>query len=144
MSDPERAGRVRMRDRTGNNDAFGHQPPVVVWRCNKSHRMLRVFLARNEWHLMGDRLRVPLDDWLERTGGEYTVDDVREDRVGTMGQRRVEGVAQVLPLDIDTWPAGRFEVGCRCGTVWAELSWLADDCRHAAQTRRAVTRCISP
>lgn len=140
----ERVGRVRMRDRTKDSGAFGHQPPVVVWRCTKGHRVLRVFLDRAGWHLLGERLRVSLDDWLKRQGGEHTVEDLRAGRVGAMGQNRVDGVAQELPLDIDTWPTGvRFEVGCRCGSVWVELGWLAEDCRHAAQTRQPVTRRIT-
>lgn len=132
-----------MHDRTKDAGAFGHQPPVVVWRCNNKppHRLLRVFLSPDGWHLMGDRLRVPVEEWLQRTGSDLTVEDLRDGSAEAMNKRTVQGVDRALPLDIDAWPAGvRFEVGCRCGTVWAHLDWLADDARRARDTRTQVVR----
>lgn len=134
-----------MRDRTGNDAAFGHQPPVVVWRCGHKppHLMLRVFVSPDGWHLVGQRLRLHLDEWLKRMGSGYTVDDVRDGKVEAMNKRRAQGVDRMLPLDVDTWPTGvRFEVGCRCATVWADLDWLAADARRARDTRGQVVRNI--
>ena len=139
-------GRVRMRDRTRDDAAFGHQPPVVVWRCahKPPHRVLRVFVSPDGWHLVGERLRVPLDQWLDRTGSTFTVDDLREGKAEAMNKRRVQGVDWLWPLDIDLWQHGKaFEVGCRCGVVAAQVDWLADDARRARDTRTQVVRTIN-
>ena len=142
-----RTGRVRMRDRTRDDAAFGHQPPVVVWRCahKPPHLMLRVFVSPDGWHLVGERLRVPLDQWLDRTGSKFTVDDLRDGKAEAMNKRRVQGVDRLLPIDIDSWPTDvRFEVGCRHGGgVWAEIAWLAEDARQARNTKKPVRRTIS-
>jgi hypothetical protein len=139
-------GRVRMRDRTRDDASFGHQPPVIVWYCahKPRHMMLRVFVSPDGWRLVGERLRLPLDQWLDRTGSTVTVDDLREGKAEAMNKRRVQGVDWLWPLDIDQWQNGRaFEVGCRRGiVVAAQVDWLADDARRARDTHKQVVRTI--
>ena len=84
----EHTGQVRMSDKTKARE-FDHQPPAVVWLCPKRHRMLRVFRLRTGWHLLGDRFPVPMHDWLNRIGSEWTADDVREGRVVALNEREV-------------------------------------------------------
>ena len=142
-----RSARIRMHDKA-TDPRLDHSPPVVVWRCPERHRLLRVFVTRSEWHLLGDRFHVPTADWLARGGGEWTEDDLREGRVAAFESGRVVGVDRTLPLDIDTWPAGaRFEVACRCkpvtvGLVTVGLDMLAEDCRRARDERICVNRTI--
>ena len=141
------SGRVRMRDRTGNDDAFGHAPPVVLWRCaqcKQQSRMLRVYLTRTGWLVMREQLKVPLADWLEHTGTDMTVEDVRGGLAATMGEKRINLDDRELPLDIDTWPSGdRFQIGCRrCGSGWAGIGWLAEDCCRARDTRTQIVRQV--
>ena len=48
----------------------------------------------------------------------------------------------MLPLDIDTWPAVRFKIGCShtgCKPVWLGLEQLAEDCRRALDERGTIT-----
>lgn len=121
----EHTGQVRMSDKTQAHE-FDYQPPAVVWLCLKKHRMLRVFRTRNGWHLLGDRFRVPMQEWLDRIGSGWTADDIHEGRVVAMGGRWVRGRNELLQLDIETWHfTGKpFEVGCRCGVVRANLEGL--------------------
>ena len=136
----EHTGQVRMSDKTGDPQA----DPDVVWRCPKSHLLLRVYRTRNGWHVLGQSFRVPPKDWLERADSGWTVDDIREGRVEPLNLRRVRGVDQMLELDINTWPfTGKpFEVGCRCNAVKVPLEWLADDCRRALDEHRTIERTI--
>lgn len=135
-----------MRDRTGDNGTFGHQPPRVVWWCGHKPRrlILRIFLWPDGWYVMRQQLRVPLADWLVRTGSSFTVEDVQEGRVVAMGARRVDTADRLLPLDIDTWPTGEtFEVGCQRGPVRnAEIAWLAEDCRRARDLGTQIVRIL--
>jgi hypothetical protein len=103
--------------------------------------MLRVFVRPSGWHLLGDRFREPLENWLARTGGEFDVDDVRLGRVAPMNARRVSGIDKELPRDIDEWPRDvRFEVGCShgCGVATVDIKVLAEHCRRAARTKKPV------
>lgn len=146
MSDHTR--RVRMSART-KHPQFGHSPPVVIWWCRQKprRRILQVFLTRDGWHVLGNELRVPMDDWLKRTGSDLTVEDLREGKAVPMHGREVSGVDKWLPLDIDSWEpdTGTFEVGCGCRAgraVQADITWLSADCRHARDERRVVERTI--
>ena len=137
-----RSARIRMSDKV-SDPRFDHSSPVVVWRCPKRHRLLRVFVTRNEWHLLGDRFRVPTKEWLTRTGSEVTKADLREGRAAALEVGRVLGIDKTLPLDIDSWPAAtRLEVGCRCKPVAVTLDVLAEDCRRARDERVCVKRTI--
>jgi hypothetical protein len=134
----------RVRDITRQGPSV---PPVVKWRCAgpQKHLMLRVFITREGWHVLGEGFRIPLPEWLERSGiGEHvTVDEYRERRASLSNARRVEGVDRELPLNIDNWPADeQFEVGCRCGHKFVGVAELAADCRHARDSSKPVVQDI--
>ena len=117
--------------------------PVVEWRCGKRHSLLQVYKTRGGWRVHRERFPVPMQDWLDRTGSGWTVDDIRERRELVMNARQVGGPDKVLPLDIDRWPsADRFEIGCRCKAVWVGLDKLAEDCRRARAEHRTIERKI--
>ncbi|WP_248240263.1 hypothetical protein [Microbacterium kunmingense] len=123
-----------------------NSPPLVTWRhdaCNS--RILRLYLLPAGWLLVSDDVRVPLAEWIERAGVDYTVDDFREGRVAAFNKREVKGHERLLPHDVDEWPAGVFEIGCRKhGLGTYQLSDLATDAREARETRRRVERAKSP
>ncbi len=139
--------RVRMTDDLRRNrqepraeDA--HTPPLVVWRrsgCCRA-RLLRVFLTPQGWHVLGDGFRLTSGDWLERLG-ERDADP----RTVYLDKRRVEGVEQMLPLDLGQWPqGGEFEVGCGDAATWVAIAVLAQHCAEARRTRRCVKGQVSP
>ena len=118
-----------------------HAPPVVLWRCPKRHLMLRVFLTRDGWHVLGESMRVSMEEWLRRTGSPFTVEQMRGKEAAAMAARKVSGVDKVLPMDLDAWSATvKFEAGCRCGSAWFTINQLAADCRQARDTRHPVVR----
>ena len=127
---------------------FAHSDPVVVWWCHHKprRRVLQVFLTRNGWHVLGNRFRVSMDDWLKRGDSELTAEDIRDGKAAVMDGRRVTGVDKWLQLNIDLWPeTGTFEVGCTChatSAIQAEITWLAEDCRHARDQRRVIERVL--
>jgi hypothetical protein len=138
---------VRVRDVTRQGAGT---PPVVVWKCaGKRHTMLRVFLNKGGWHVLGNSFRVPLREWLERQGAQFTVEDIHE-RADTdlplampIDAHRIEGVDQELPLDVGAWPVDiPLGIGCGCGQTIADLTALAADCVTARDTRNAVYRSI--
>lgn len=140
--------RIRLSART-KHPKYEHSPPVVVWWCRHKprRRILRVFLTRGGWHVLGNEFRVPMEEWLKRVGSDLTAEDIHAGRATTMSGRDVSGVDQWLPLDIDSWQpsAGTFEVGCACRAESprnADIKWLAEDCRHAREERRAIERVI--
>jgi len=116
-------------------------PSVVTWRCTKGHLLLRVFVTHGGWLVALQDFKEPLDDHLARRGATFTADDVRAGRV-VKPDTRVSTDDHTLPLDIDTWPKVRFEVGCRCRVQWVEISLLAQHCRHARDTRTPVVEKI--
>jgi hypothetical protein len=68
---------------------------------------------------------------------------IHEGRVVAMSGRWVRGQDRMLPLDIDTWPAVSFEIGCRCSPGSVQLDDLAEDCRRARDEHRRIERTIS-
>ena len=130
------------------HDALRHgertSPPVVIWRCadtKRRHLVLRVFLDRDGWLVVRESFRVPMQEWIERAGVPYTVEDVRDGVVGTHAAdaRRVTPEDKLLPLNVDAWPTGVFEAGCKCGgAVQVDIAALADDCRRARDLRTQV------
>lgn len=133
---------IRRRDILRNHDPNERTaPPVVTWRCTKGHLLLRVFVTRGGWLVVLQDFKEPLDDHLARRGATFTAEDVRAGRV-VKPDTRVSTEDHTLPLNIDTWPKVRFEVGCRCRPQWVEISLLAQHCRQAADTRTPVVEKI--
>ena len=101
-----------------------------------------MFRIRNGWHLLGDKFEVPVPEYIDRIGTEYTADDIREGRVVAIDARHVEGHDRMLPPDIDTWPAVRFEVGVGARRPVSVWSVLAADCRRAQVEHTTIKRTI--
>ena len=132
----------RIRDILRNHDPNERTaPPVVVWRCTKGHLLLRVFVTLGGWLVTRQDFKVPLADYLPRVGSPFTADDVRAGRA-VKPITRVSTEDHTLPLDIDTWPSGQFEVGCRCRPQSVDIALLAQHCRQAADTRTPVDETI--
>ena len=117
---------------------------MVTWRCThtKHHLMLRVFITRDGWLVVREAIRVPLPDWIERSGVPVTLDDVREGRAALADGRKIIIDDEVLPHDIDSWPGGPIEVGCRCGSIEVDIAVLAEHCRHARDSRQPVVNNV--
>jgi len=106
--------------------------------------MLRVYKLPHAWHLLGEPFHVPMDDWIQREGSrpDLTGRDIHEGEAVAMGGREVSGVDQELPLNVQNWPAVKFEVGCRCGVKEMTLGHLAENVRTHKAIGKAVTRRI--
>lgn len=130
-----------MSDKIGDPQ-FDHAPPNVVWHCPKRHTLLRVYLIRNGWHVLGESFGEPLKERLKRDDSEWTVDDFKQQRVAAFELHRIQGVDELLDVDIDMWPAVGFEIGCHCKATWVSLNTLAADCRRARDERRTIRRMI--
>lgn len=132
----------RRRDILRNHDPnVRTAPPVVTLRCSKGHLLLRVFVTRGGWLVALQDFREPLADWLARMGAPFTAADVQAGRVAKPNTR-VHTEDHTLPLDVDTWPKVRFEVGCRCRVQTVDLALLAQHCRTARDTRTPVVATI--
>lgn len=162
---PSMKARVRLAD-LAKHGGFPLPPeyrtskPVVTWRRKEAGcrcRLLRLFLAPDGWHLLGDDYRVHPRTWLEWITGDEgelpTLDDgtvadldARDaGKVGFANLRNVRGMDERLPLDLAEWPRDglRFSVGCKHGGwMLAPLAWLAEDARRARDTRKPVTRFV--
>ena len=132
----------RIRAHDGLRHGERTRPPAVIWRCadKKQHLVLRVFLDRDGWLVVRERIRIPLPEWIERAGVPFTVEDVRAGKPGATATnaRRVTPEDKRLPFDLDAWPTGVFEAGCPCGAVEVDIAVLADDCRRARDLRIQV------
>lgn len=148
MSRHQAAVRARMHDSVPNllPIEYRNSPPLVVWRhspCNS--RILRLYLVPEGWMLVTDDVRVSLEEWVQRAGIEYSVDDFRAGRVAAFSKREVKGHERLLPHETHEWPEGSFEIGCRKhGLAPYVLTDLASDADEARRTRRRVERSKLP
>jgi hypothetical protein len=146
MTDRDRAAsKARLHDRLARRYEvpieLQNSKPMVTWRrfgCN--HRLLRVYLTPRGWLLVADRIRVPLEEWLNRIGDDYSLDEYRAGRVFATNARKVAGHEKLLPLNTTGWPTGTFELGCRDGAGLFELSDLIADVEDVRTTHRSNER----
>lgn len=128
-------------------------PPLVVWkRKGCRHRLLRVFLDPEGWHVVTDGFREDAAAWMERmkaakpdnSDSNFSLDAHRSGAAFYAGIRDVEGIYRTLPLETAGWPAGvTFEIGCRDANRYVELDLLISDVRDARATHRRKERSIA-
>lgn len=107
--------------------------------------MLVAYLRPHGWEVLGERFRQRPAEWLERTGVEpEKLTDHQAGDAFIANLRKVNGVHEMLPLDIGEWPdlSLTFEVGCDHAVTNEALSLLADDCLKVKATYRRVERDV--
>ena len=132
--------KVRMGDRRGEQ----RETVAVEWHARGCrHRLLRVFLTPDGWHVLGDSFKEHPREWLNRVrpeveGVPLTLADRDAGKAAFPTLRKVRGVDRTLAHDTSGWDAVTFEVGCGHGTTTGSTSALAEQCLEFRRTRRKV------